>query len=89
MRKFYSMSIQSYLLLGDQKAEFRHYLVLLDGFVVLFNRIKADLLVILLKSSDVLPSLGELSLLHALADVPDATSQYIGVHILYKCCTNQ
>ena len=64
------MSIQSYLLLGDQKAEFRHYLVLLDGFIVLLDRIEADLLVILLKSSDVLPSLGELSLLHALADVP-------------------
>ena len=70
MRKIYSTSIQSYLLLGDQKAEFRHYLVLLDGFIVLLDRIEADLLVILLKSSDVLPSLGELSLLHALAHVP-------------------
>ena len=89
MRKFYSMSIQSYLLLGDQKAEFRHYLVLLDGFIVLLDRIEADFLVILLKSRDVLPSLGELSLLHALADVPDAISQYTKSHILYKCCTNQ
>ena len=87
MRKIYSTSIQSYLLLGDQRAEFRHYLVLLDGFIVLLDRIEADLLVILLKSSDVLPSLGELSLLHALADVPDATIQS---HILfYNCCTNQ
>ena len=87
------MLIQIYLSLGEQlaeeKAEFRHYLVLLDGFVVLLDRIKADFLVILLKSSDVLPSLGELSLLHALADVPDATSQYIRSQILYKCCTNQ
>ena len=87
------MLIQIYLSLSEQlaeeKAKFRHYLVLLNGFVVLLDRIKANFLVILLKSSDVLPSLGELSLLHALADVPDATSQYIGVHILYKCCTNQ
>ena len=93
MREFYSMLIQIYLSLGEQlaeeKAEFRHYLVLLDGFIVLLNRIEADFLVILLKSRDVLPSLGELSLLHALADVPDATSQYIRSQILYKCCTNQ
>ena len=89
MRKIYSTSIQSYLLLGDQKAEFRHYLVLLDGFIVLLDRIEADLLVILLKSSDVLPSLGELSLLHALADIPDAISKYFGSQILYNCCTNQ
>ena len=89
MRKFDSMSIQSYLLLGDQKAEFRHNLVLLDGLIVLLDRIEADLLVILLKSSDVLPSLGELSLLHALADIPDAISKYFGSQILYNCCTNQ
>ena len=82
MREFYSMLIQIYLSLGEQlaeeKAEFRHYLVLFDGFIVLLNRIEADFLVILLKSSDVLPSLGELSFLHALADVPVKAKNHKG-----------
>merc|ERR1719340_353805 len=41
--------------------------------------VHSDLLVVLLKSSHVLPGLGELSLLHALADVP-VDEGTLGVH---------
>merc|ERR1712156_1365467 len=43
------------------------------------SRVKADLLVILLKSSKILPSLGELTLLHTLSNVP-VDKGPLGVH---------
>merc|ERR1719197_1662226 len=44
-----------------------------------FFRVESDLLVVLLESSEVLPGLGELSLLHALPDVP-VDEGPLGVH---------
>merc|ERR1719239_1281809 len=43
------------------------------------DRVETDLLVVLLESSEVLPGLGELSLLHALPDVP-VDEGPLGVH---------
>merc|ERR1719251_189929 len=43
------------------------------------DRVESDLLVVLLESSEVLPGLGELSLLHALPDVP-VDEGPLGVH---------
>ena len=40
------------------------------SLVSCIDRVESDLLVVLLESSEVLPGLGELSLLHALPDVP-------------------
>merc|ERR1712003_332214 len=43
------------------------------------NRVESDLLVVLLESGEILPGLGELSLLHALPDVP-VDEGPLGVH---------
>ena len=46
-------------------------LVFLAAFVLLsLQRVDADLFVVLLESSEILPGLGELTLLHTLSDVP-------------------
>ena len=46
-------------------------LVFLAAFVLLsLQRVDADLFVVLLESSEILPGLGELTLLHTLPDVP-------------------
>merc|ERR1719510_890929 len=45
-------------------------LVFVSFSIVHVDRVESDLLVVLLQSSEVLPGLGELSLLHSLSDVP-------------------
>merc|ERR1711936_1289493 len=52
-----------------------------DGLDSIFsiNGVKADLFIVFLKSSKILPSLGELSLLHTLSDVP-VDEGPLGVH---------
>merc|ERR1711899_147921 len=64
----------------------RKQIVFLWSLLVFFSTLSlglkavhADLLVVLLKSSHVLPGLGELSLLHALSDVP-VDEGTLGVH---------
>ena len=44
--------------------------VFISTIVLAVSAVHADLLVVLLQGSHVLPGLGELSLLHALPDVP-------------------
>ena len=46
------------------------FLMLLSIFILSLHRVHADLLVILLEGSQILTSLGELSLLHALSNIP-------------------
>ena len=47
-----------------------HFLILFKTILLRFVRIKANLLIVFLQCSNVLPSLGKLTLLHALPDVP-------------------
>merc|ERR550539_295774 len=54
-------------------------LVFVSFAIVHVDRVETDLLVVLLESSEVLPGLGELSLLHALPDVPMDEGP-LGVH---------
>merc|ERR550539_699340 len=54
-------------------------LVFVSFAIVHVDRVETDLLVVLLESSEVLPGLGELSLLHALPDVPMEEGP-LGVH---------
>merc|ERR550539_1563880 len=54
-------------------------LVFVSFAIVHVDRVETDLLVVLLESSEVLPGLGELSLLHALPDVP-VDEGPLGVH---------
>merc|ERR1712045_763083 len=53
--------------------------VFLSTLALGLQRIHADLLIVLLQSSHILPGLGELSLLHALPDVP-VDEGPLGVH---------
>merc|ERR550539_340617 len=54
-------------------------LVFVSFAIVHVDRVETDLLVVKLQSSEVLPGLGELSLLHALPDVP-VDEGPLGVH---------
>merc|ERR550539_2051572 len=54
-------------------------LVFVSFAIVHIDRVESDLLVVLLESSEILPGLGELSLLHALPDVP-VDEGPLGVH---------
>merc|ERR1719225_356253 len=54
-------------------------LVFVSFSVVNVDRVESDLLVVLLESGEILPGLGELSLLHALPDVP-VDEGSLGVH---------
>ena len=49
----------------------------LTFLLIWVDRVHADLLVVLLQGRQILPGLGEFSLLHALADVPEKTGQRI------------
>merc|ERR1712173_283131 len=59
--------------------EFFSSLVFISFSVINIDRVESDLLVVLLESSEILPGLGELSLLHALSDVP-VDEGPLGVH---------
>merc|ERR1719461_123835 len=59
--------------------EFFSSLVFVSFSVVNIDRVESDLLVVLLESGEILPGLGELSLLHALPDVP-VDEGPLGVH---------
>merc|ERR1719225_1434757 len=54
-------------------------LVFVSFSVVNVDRVESDLLIVLLESGEILPGLGELSLLHALTDVP-VDEGSLGVH---------
>ncbi len=58
---------------------FKSFLVLLSALALSLDGVHADLLVVLLESSQVLTSLGKLTLLHTLSNVPVDEGSF-GVH---------
>ena len=73
--QFITIYYNEQMTIGEQT----QILVLLAILSFGLHRVHADLFVVLLESSEILPGLGELSLLHALADVP-VDKGTLGVH---------
>merc|ERR1712098_717235 len=63
----YSIQIHKKL---KMTADFKFHLILFPAIILTVTAVHADLLVVLLQGSHVLPGLRELSLLHALPDIP-------------------
>merc|ERR1711988_298483 len=73
-------SWSTFILQKTKQESVRRHLVLLALLLTLaLSGLSADLLVVLLESSQVLTGLGELALLHTLADIP-VDEGMLGVH---------